>query len=157
MSESPTAEIVSQPNFCWGDPTFVGSLFFCREDLDIFRGGGRTTPPFSLPVAGGPWPGHSQTQARRPHSSTGCVLAPGTHRVAFTSPCVVWVMVPHHFLVASATRDMPHSVVGWNCNDPAAGSPTATLLRLLLPLAAGHCPISAGNARCPRGAGGPTS
>ena len=34
-----------------------------------------------------------------------------------------------------------------NCNDPAAGSPTATLLRLLLPLAAGHCPISAGNAR----------
>ena len=36
-----------------------------------------------------------------------------------------------------------------NCNDPAAGSPTATLLRLLLPLAAGHCPISAGNAHCP--------
>ena len=28
-------------------------------------------------------------------------------------------------------------------NDPAAGSPTATLLRLLLPLAAGHCPILA--------------
>jgi hypothetical protein len=43
-----------------------------------------------------------------------------------------------------------------NCNDPAAGSPTATLLRLLLPLAAGHCPISAGSARCPR-TGGPTS
>ena len=29
-------------------------------------------------------------------------------------------------------------------NDPAAGSPTATLLRLLLPLAAGHHPILVG-------------
>ena len=28
-------------------------------------------------------------------------------------------------------------------NDPAAGSPTTTLLRLLLPLTAGHCPILA--------------
>ena len=28
-----------------------------------------------------------------------------------------------------------------NDNDPAAGSPTATLLRLLLPLAAGHRPV----------------
>ena len=32
-------------------------------------------------------------------------------------------------------------------NDPAAGSPTATLLRLLLPLTAGHHPISAGDRR----------
>ena len=31
-------------------------------------------------------------------------------------------------------------------NDPAAGSPTTTLLRLLLPLKAEHCPISAGQA-----------
>ena len=29
-----------------------------------------------------------------------------------------------------------------DCNDPAAGSPTATLLRLLLPLAVGYCPVS---------------
>ena len=33
--------------------------------------------------------------------------------------------------------------LGVSGNDPAAGSPTTTLLRLLLPLAVGHCPISA--------------
>ena len=32
-------------------------------------------------------------------------------------------------------------------NDPAAGSPTTTLLRLLLPLRAGHCPISIASPR----------
>ena len=37
----------------------------------------------------------------------------------------------------------------FNVNDPAAGSPTTTLLRLLLPLAAGHCPISTGTQKCP--------
>lgn len=88
------------PNFCWGDPTFVGSLF-CRRGLRHFQGlgGVRTTAlvifsdqgvahtaPFSLPVAGGPlaWP-QPDTGQKAPQQHRVCPCPRDTQsRLHFT-------------------------------------------------------------------------
>ena len=93
------------------------------------------------------WPHTTNSPGR---ASYPCVVQPpgNNHPCAFRSP--------------RGPRRSPWAAAG-SGNDPAAGSPTTTLLRLLLPLAAGHCKVSAVGRAQPtppapggrRGGGGP--
>ena len=81
---------------------------------------------------------HCIVQARRLH---------GASRVLrHHSTSTLWAhgaLQPRSALLCVSPSHRFHGAFSSNGNDPAAGSPTTTLLRLLLPLAAGHCPISA--------------
>ena len=125
--------------------------------------------PWDEPCYGRPSPGQTATDPHSGHSG-GCASAtggghpPGGGASLPISPVQQrafshrWLWWPHshtttlwcHCLSSAALVHYSGAWLGLSslcvslcdCNDPAAGSPTTTLLRLLLPLAVGYCSVS---------------